>query len=81
MNRVIAEESPTLWLYIDKAEGCILTTKDKNRSSPVYEIADWVQFLTNRPSVSHSSAELKQLHDTFQKIWERYISQLTVPQK
>ena len=80
MERVINEKTHPLWLYIDKKEGCILTTEDKKRSSPMYEIADWVQFLTNHPNSSHSPPELKQLHETFQKIWEGYISELTVPQ-
>ena len=78
MERVYGEKTEPLWLYIDKEVGCILATPDKNRSSPMYEIADWVQFLTNHPHSRRPSNELKRLHNTFQKIWERYIAELTV---
>lgn len=78
MERVFSKKTRPLWLYIDKEEECILTTRDKSRSSPMYEIADWVQFLTNHPHSKHPAHELKKLHDVFQKLWEGYISTLTV---
>ena len=78
MEKAFGQKSPPIWLYINKEEGCILTTEDKNRSSPMYEIADWVQFLTNHPTSSHPADELKRLHNAFQKLWEGYISELTL---
>jgi len=78
MQRVIEGKEPGLGLYIDKAEGCIKTTMDKNRLSQMYEIADWVQYLTNHAASKQSSQDLKKLHNTFLILWDNYISQLTI---
>lgn len=78
MERVMRGRGAPLWLFIDKESGCIVTTEDKKRASPMYEIADWVQFLTNHPHSRHPADDLRRLHTTFQKIWEEYISELTV---
>lgn len=78
MQRVSTGKVPGLGLYIDKAEGCIKTTMDKNRLSQMYEIADWVQYLTNHAASRQSSQDLKRLHDTFLVLWNNYISQLTI---
>lgn len=80
MEQLNNSKNSLLWLYIDRESGCIQTTSDKSRSTPMYEIADWVQFLTNHPHSRHPASELKKLHNTFQKIWERYIAELTVIQ-
>ena len=78
MQKAFGQKNPQVWLYIDKDEECILTTPDKSAASPMYEIADWVQFLTNHPHSKHPAEELKKLHDAFQKLWETYISELTL---
>lgn len=78
MERVLQEKDPNLRLYIDKFEGCILTTRDKNMFTPMYEIADWVQYLTNQAHSRHPSSDLKKLHESFFRLWESFISELTV---
>lgn len=78
MKMVLEGKDPDLGLFINKMEGCIEVTRDKNRLTPMYEIADWVQYLTNHATSSHSSSDLKVLHETFSVIWEKYIYQLTI---
>lgn len=78
MEKVIQDKEANLWLVVDKINNCIAVTKDKNLSSPVYEIADWVQLMANHTHSKYASNDLKKLHKTFLKVWDNYISELTV---
>jgi hypothetical protein len=77
MKQIIEGGDPSAGLYINKVEGCLEVTRDKTRLSPMYEIADWVQFLTNHTRSRPSSDDLKELHNTFLILWNKHISHLT----
>ena len=78
MQAIIEGKEAGAGLRINKIEGCIEVTHDKSRMTPMYEIADWVQFLTNHSTSKHASSDLKQLHETFLTLWNQHISQLTI---
>lgn len=77
MQTIIDGKKQGAGLYIDKMEGCLVITHDKERITPMYEIADWVQYLINNSRAKDAPEDLKQLHATFLTLWNKYISQLT----